>query len=343
MVDILTTGLIPLVLFLIVLFPDKRSDGENFFSKNYTTALKGLAAIVVIFVHVPAEFGNKLQDAIGSFAYVAVTYFFLVSAFGMQLASETKSGYLRSFWKNRFASLLIPMVLVNIVCYGASALLKDAPELSLLLSINSYVAVLLTYCVWFWCLEMIGKRLKLSRRTIDLINISGVVITSLLLYFSDTRTGWCYERIGLVWGLLLFRYFPSFMVWLGRSERLKKALFLVASLLLGVLYLKYKELYFWGGYLVKIALGVALLVCLSLWSRRVNFNNKILLFLGGISYEIYLLHAVVMEMLKDHVNVSSGVFILITVVITIVLAYVINLIAAPLVRKVRGMKKRQAQ
>ena len=68
MVDILTTGLIPLVLFLIVLFPDKRSDGENFFSKNYTTALKGLAAIVVIFVHVPAEFGNKLQDAIGSFA-----------------------------------------------------------------------------------------------------------------------------------------------------------------------------------------------------------------------------------------------------------------------------------
>lgn len=92
--------------------------------------------------------------------------------------------------------------------------------------------------------------------------------------------------------------------------------------------------------MVKITLGVALLVCLSLWSRRVNFNNKILLFLGGISYEIYLLHAVVMEMLKDHVNVSSGVFILITVVITIVIAYLINLIAAPLVRRIRTMGRK---
>ena len=339
MIDILTTGLIPIVLFLIVLFPNKRGhgegDGENFFSKNYTTALKGLAAIVVIFVHVPAEFGNKLQDAIGSFGYVAVTYFFLVSAFGMQLAVETKSDYLDSFWIKRLASLLIPMVLVNIVCYGANALLSGTSEWSKLLTLNSYVAVLLTYCVWFWCLEMIGRRLKLSRRTLDLINIAGVVITSLLLYFSDTKTGWCFERIGLVWGLLLFRYFPGFLVWLRKSGRLKKAVFLGVSLVLGVLYLKYKGLYFWGGYMLKISLGIALLVCLSLWSNRANLNNKVLLFLGGISYEIYLLHAVVMELLKDHIKVSSGAFIIITIAITIVMAYLINLVGAPLVRKLR--------
>lgn len=341
MIDLLTTGLIPIVLFLILLFPDKKratNNGENFFSKNYTTALKGLAAIVVIFVHVPAEFGNKFQDAIGSFGYVAVTYFFLVSAFGMQLAVETKSGYLDSFWIKRLASLLIPMVLVNIVCYGASALLSGTSEWSKILSLNSYVAVLLTYCMWFWCLEMIGRRLKLSRKTIDLVNIAGVVITSLLLYFSDTKTGWCFERIGLVWGLLLFRYFPDFLVWLRKSERLKKALFLGASLVLGVLYLKYKGLYFWGGYMLKIALGISLLVCLSLWSNRTNLNNKVLLFLGGISYEIYLLHAVVMELLKDHIRVSSGAFIIITVAITIVLAYLINLVAMPLVRIVRQKK-----
>lgn len=90
--------------------------------------------------------------------------------------------------------------------------------------------------------------------------------------------------------------------------------------------------------MLKIALGISLLVCLSLWSNRANLNNKVLLFLGGISYEIYLLHAVVMGLLKDHIRVSSGAFIIITVAITIVLAYLINLVAMPLVRIVRQKK-----
>ena len=66
----------------------------QFFSKDYTDVLKGLCCLIIIYVHIKPERGNTLQDAIGSFAYVAVTFFFLVSAYGMLAGVERKQNYL---------------------------------------------------------------------------------------------------------------------------------------------------------------------------------------------------------------------------------------------------------
>ena len=116
----------------------------------------------------------------------------------------------------------------------------------------------------------------------------------------------------------------------------KNLFFSVASLVLGVLYLKYKYVYFFGAYMLKIVLGVVLLICLFLWTYRRNFNNKILLFLGGISYEIYLFHAIDMLLLRDYFALPVYLFIPITLASTIVVAYLINTISKPLVRKLRS-------
>lgn len=86
----------------------------NLFDKSYTRVLKGACCIIVILVHVPVTHGNKLQDAIGSFGYVAVTIFFMISAYGMYFSKQKKTDYLRHFWRNRLSSLLIPMLLINI-------------------------------------------------------------------------------------------------------------------------------------------------------------------------------------------------------------------------------------
>ena len=125
----------------------------QFFSKDYTDVLKGLCCLIVIYVHVKSERGNTLQDAIGSFAYVAVTYFFLVSAYGMLAGIEKKKFYLKNFWRNRLVSLLIPCLLINIVSYLLSFLVKGHSDLNILYIINSYVVVLLQWCVWFYIVE----------------------------------------------------------------------------------------------------------------------------------------------------------------------------------------------
>ena len=114
--DILLTTLIPIALLLVMVWGNKKTKKlENFFSKDYTTALKAAACIIVILVHVPLEHRNPMQDGIGSFAFICVTIFFMVSAYGMHFSAERKSTYLKTFWRNRLVALLIPALAINVV------------------------------------------------------------------------------------------------------------------------------------------------------------------------------------------------------------------------------------
>lgn len=115
--DYILTALIPLVLVVVALWKSRAMDTQDFFmGKDYSTVLKGLCCIVVILVHVPLAHANKLQDGIGSFAYVCVTLFFLMSAYGMSLSMTRKKDYMSHFWRNRLAALLVPQLLVNATC-----------------------------------------------------------------------------------------------------------------------------------------------------------------------------------------------------------------------------------
>jgi len=115
MIDYILTALIPIALALVVLWKSKKRETQDFFmGKDYTTVLKGLCCIIVIMVHIHAAHANKLQDAIGSFAYVCVTLFFLMSAYGMSLSRDRKPDYLKHFWRNRLVALLVPQILINV-------------------------------------------------------------------------------------------------------------------------------------------------------------------------------------------------------------------------------------
>ena len=51
--------------------------GDHFFDQANTTALRGFWCMVVILVHTPVMYQNRIQDMIGSFAYIGVTFFFM--------------------------------------------------------------------------------------------------------------------------------------------------------------------------------------------------------------------------------------------------------------------------
>ena len=59
--------------------------------------LKGAFCIIIILVHIPEVYQNKIQDLMGSFAYIGVTFFFMTSSYGMRLSMQKKrTTYLRS-------------------------------------------------------------------------------------------------------------------------------------------------------------------------------------------------------------------------------------------------------
>lgn len=320
-----------------------RKENGNFFSKDYTTVLKGLCCIIVIYVHVSPPYDNPLQDAIGSFAYVCVTLFFLVSAYGMMLSVERKKDYLRYFWRNRLAALLIPCLLVNLFAFGLDVVNYGEYRYSALWYLNTYVAVLLQWCVWFYIIEICKQKFfPTNNKMADSLLIAGVIISSLYNYFFieaevSAEAGWCFERMGLVWGVLLYRYFDNFITWIDKNRMAKVIVLCLLGGILGVTYLKYKIIYFWGAYLLKIVLGFVLILFLFTATSNRKFGDMASLWLGNISYEVYLSHHIMMAALIYWLpmGVNSGIFILLTVLSTLVISTILHSIGKPIVNKLR--------
>ena len=206
----------------------------------------------------------------------------------------------------------------------------------ILLHINNYVVVLLEYCVFYYVVVRIGQKLKARKEVIDWILIAGVVISSIVMYFFFDAEGWCWERWGLVYGILVYRFYPSVIRWLDDKRKIKIGIFFILALVAGAAYLKYKPVFFYGEYLLKLLLGILILTFLfSATSNRI-WSNKAITFLGAISYEVYLSHGFIMHVLGNHTNLPSGVFVLSTVALTIIFSWLIHFyISKPIVKLLR--------
>ena len=311
-----------------------------FFDKSYTRILKGACCIIVILVHVPATHGNKLQDAIGSFGFVAVTIFFMISAYGMYFSKQKKTDYLRHFWRNRLSSLLIPMLLVNIANFLYDVV-RGGYRFSTIIQLNGWVWVLLQFCILFYLVE-VGEHYRLYKEKVTrILLVVGVTASSLLLYFlyynseNSAHAGWCYERMGLVWGLTLLWCMPSIRKMVMPNSK-KIVLSTLLCAVLGVAYLKFKFEFFWGQYLLKIILGVSIIYLLFALTSLRKWGNKVANFLGDISYEVYLSHGFVMAIVATYLpSLPSGIFILSSVILTIAFSWFIHSISKPMVKALR--------
>lgn len=334
MKDVLLTAIFLFLLGTFTLWKNKKSNDQCFFmGKDYTTILKGFCCIIVILVHIPLVYANKFQDAVGSFAYVCVTLFFLISAYGMSFSRDKKADYMKHFWRNRLVSLLIPQLLINLFAFVIVLLTKKQIDYLKLISVNSYVIVLLEYCVLFFCMHFFRR--FVSAKVSNILLALCVITSSFVMYFFVGKSGWCYERCGLIWGLFLYLNFEVVKKWVRPSYLRLACLFLI-SFGLGVAYLQFKPVFFWGEYLLKIVLGVVLILLLFTSTSKRKFGNPVMFFLGSISYEIYLSHGLVMYTLQCFdFYYSSGSFIIITVFSTILFSAVIHKVGTPLIKFLR--------
>lgn len=327
------TLLIPLLGGVLLL--DNKISQKEFFSKDYTNVLKGICCLIVIYVHFPEAQQNALQDAVGSFAYVAVTFFFMVSSYGMMVSIERKKTYLDTFWRNRLIALLVPVFLVNVLKVVLGGI--KGFFLSELWYINNYVMVLLEFCLLFYVVEKVKVKWFTDKVIFgDTLLIGGVILSSVYIYLFGDNVGWCFERIGLVWGILLYRYFNKCAEWMNRYRWGKVVILCVVCLIMGGAYLKFKTIFFWGEYILKIILGVVIIAFLFTITSNRKFVNKVSFLLGDISYEVYLSHGVIMGVLAYYMpNLQSGWFIILTVIFTLAISTLIHRIGKPIVKKLR--------
>lgn len=344
MINYILTILIPLLTLFFGGYKNLKKDNvEDLFSKDYTSVLKGICCIIVVMVHIKDGYTNALQDAIGSFAYVCVTLFFMISAYGMQLSAERKKNYLNHFWRNRLLALLIPCFLINIFTFVLFIFLDNQFSFKQLWYINNYVLVLLEYCLWFYIVMRLKNHFTISKDWIvDIMLIIGVLFSSFLSFGVSENSSWsnffswsC-ERYGLIWGVLFYRYNSYFKQFLIRNRFPKILLFTFLCVIFGIMYLYLKSVVFWGEYFLKILLGLVIIIWMLLLTVMRQFGNRFSFWLGRISYEVYLLHSIVMYAIIHVISdLSSGVFILMTYVLTLLVSTGINMCANAMIKKLR--------
>ena len=302
-----------------------RPDGAHFFDRENSGAMRGFWCLIVVLVHVPAGYQNRLQDMLGSFAYVGVTFFFLTSAYGLRLAAEKRPESIRYFWRHRLPKLLVPCVLANAVRMAAYVAGGSRVSPWMLVRIGGWVRWLLVCYLIFWlCYRFLSEKYR------DWAVCGLVAVFSLAVYgMKPDTTTWCPEVLGFAWGILLGRWKNRFTGWTDKGWLAKNAGLCLLAGILGVGYLMGKGIPFWGDYVLKIVLGVAILGFVLGLNTKISMGNRVSRLLGTISYEVFLLHDVSFFVLeKAFPGLNSGVFILMSLLVTAALSLAVQRISA---------------
>ena len=316
----------------------QNEDGRQFFDLNNSMALRGFWCLVVVLTHIPPAFQNAVQARIGNLGVVCIMFFFMTSGYGLSLKFKKEPDSIRVFWRQRLPKILIASVLVNISLRLLKlAFLDKKITVTDMLWIPMWIRWLLVCYFIFWITH------RISYKTANML-IRKVICSLLVIVFSITMYFlWKYKIIhqpvwsaacpGFIYGIFLVDI-KEWFVELFEVKWLKKMIAIaVVSILIAIVYLKFKDIIFWGDYFLKVMFGTALTVLMLASNVRVSYGNKISMFLGKISFEVYLIHNGLMTILKGvFPKLTSGVFILVALALTIILAFVFNRISTQLTK-----------
>lgn len=336
MLTYVTMFLLLAFLAFLVLYRDENGKKTTFFDIESTNCMRGFWCIIVLLVHIPEVYQNPIQDALGSFAYIAVTFFFMTSGYGLTLGVQKRPESIKEgFWKRRIGKLLLPLLLVNVLRLITKWATTGEFDLLNLIHVNAFVRQILAFYLLFWLVFRFLGRLPFGGKVGLLCAV--VTVFSIAVYLAEDNPlfAWPVETFGFMYGILLAVYKDRLHAFACRRWLLKSGAVCVAALALGVAYLKFKSVPLAGDYLCKLVLGAAILLLVLFLNSKLSLGNPVSRFLGGISYEVYLAHDVVFIALAAvPVAFDSGVFVLLSVALTVLLSYLVHLGSGGILRLV---------
>lgn len=348
-------GIILCFFAFILLFKSEYCQNGNsqFFDIHTSGAMRGFWCLIVILVHIPPQYQNTIQDMIGSFGYIGVTFFFMTSAYGLSITLHKRPDSIATFWKTRLPKLLIPNWTANIffslvfiilfllyailIQYELDVIQLIRSELNILylIEIDGWILWLLgCYFIFWFCHKFIPEK---HRIIMICVAIFGGSISLYIARFilTDNPGGWCTESIGFIWGILLAEKYDVIKEYFTEKWPVKVILSCCISLIIGLLYLKFKTVVFWGAYLLKIILGVSILCFILILNCKIKIGNSIVKYLGKVSFEVYLIHGYVFAVTAFiFPQITSGPFIIISMALTIFFASVVHKLSQALLSKI---------
>ena len=280
---------------------------ENFLSVGSTRALRGIMAVLILFHHLCQRLeGVRVMFFLDNVAILCVTAFFFLSGYGLHKSYCEKAGYSSKILRNRIPSVLIPYLGLIAIYWGYSFAEEQPYTLAEVLvslvngrpvvSFSWYILAILVLYFSYWISTLLFRPGHLGM----LVYHFGFI----LLWVPFCRSlgweyYWYYSIIGFPLGILWAAEGQRFMVFLQK----RYMRFLIGSFVL-----------FSGLFVaaIKTTVGIdvvvplfwaaccAFLLFMLLVLMKFSFQNRILLFLGDISFEIYGLQGLFIRLLRSN-------------------------------------------
>lgn len=326
-----------IILLLASLKYHKKGIDAQYLSKEYTQPIKGIFVIIVFLSHVRTytEFNHSSDlfviNVLNYLGQLMVALFLFYSGYGIYEAIKKRGNvYIDSLIKNRlgktyfdFALSIILFLILDMSIgkfYSASQIVLSFIGWSSIGNSAWYMFAIFTlYLLTFVCFKFSKDNRITAIILLTVCSLGYIYILSLIKpnYWSSTYL--CY--VAGMW----YSFFKEKIDHILKNKVILYYLVTICSLVIYMYFYRIRN-----QRLLMFNL-VAILFCLVfvLGSMKISFHSKILTWLGNHLFWIYILQRIPMILLK-HCGVAAQypyIFLFVTFIVTLLMAYYMNIIS----------------
>lgn len=339
--DIVILLLITLLLYLL-------PQNKEYLNVKSTSGLRGFLALGIIFHHISPLV--KTGEEFSNFSYMGtyiVSIFFFLSAYGLYVQNESRENYLDNFLVKRLSKIIVPFFIISLIYMFYRFVNGQLIDLNFFINLFKQGSTII-YNGWF----------------VDIIILMYIFFYLSFKFFQNkflsivfnTIFIICYICLAIKLGYNFWWYnsvlaFAIGLIWAKNQNKidrfLEKYYFIVIVLVTVLLFVSHrydillKYLHIEDSYSYALAANLDNIIFtiyfIIVFLKKINFSNVYLNLIGRISFELYMIHGLVISMLTK-IFVSSRVndvlFTLFVLIISLILAWIVNKIDKRIIQKV---------
>lgn len=307
------------------------------FEREQSLALRGISAIEIMIGHIGLATDSVILYPNRKAGILFVGIFFLLSGYGVAYSTEHKPDYLKHFLLKRAMKILLPAYFIKVVMIIFDSLLRNTAEpltihlRSFFTGLNWYVWEQLLFYLIFWIAY------KVAPRYLEIIVGAVSVVFIGAAYIYGMENPWYGSSLCFVLGLCLYKL-KKRKVEYGRVGYciLTGGLAVALIVSMGAFFLLGNDSVL-GNPIARNVASVSFCMVTVLLLHKLRVVNSVSVHLGRCSYEIFLIHPYVLSILGNFPIESIALRGILTVILTIILAYFIHL----LIEKIMAGLKRE--
>lgn len=313
--------------------------------RTTTNCCKGIAAIIIMLHHISFRLSN-LPVYVKPIWYIAfpIVGFFFMSGYGLTCGLLQKKNYLQGFLSKRLLNIIAPYVIVAIVWIGLEIIGGQTPTRAIAEAFTiRYIqplwfiwVIIAAYIVFYAVFN--HTEINVGAYWFAVITIAYILISAFVNPRDEMYASIIGMPLGILWAMYERKIDSYFEIGFLRKEIVAIVAFVI--LFIGRLTLSvvgFDNQLFQS--VLRNIITIAFIVPLIELLKKVKIQKRFLIWLGTISYEIYIIHPFILYFFEKETTEGKQVgnleIVLWTIGLTLLLSSLLQIVQDNLVRKVK--------